>query len=437
MTERMEWPKANNTWSTRRHDCSEPGCNKKAHNVLVTLESGQHVSDAKYRPVCKAHSATQLKEAVVHSGVEDDDDPLGSASLGYTGGTMLPDERAAEQEISRPPRIVGDPNVIKDGRNVTGSTISVNDPKYSGPRGVVMHKIDQISGQKQIKGVSISPNDPGPHLKKLEEHHALVKGLHENDPDGLRSHVNSVVKKYVNSDASWRSLSHGERAVIKSLDANNNLSMRLFNHHVSRARNSLISNSANRAPSATGKLLYNYRPDDAAVPKTPAKGAFASDPVTAGGVSQDYKYIAGGEVIRKRPGVAQRNASLTMRNKQWRKDRQGPVSDIIALRKAHLAGDKVMTKGQALTHEGYKSKLETHGGTEASFLAQYNIIGSKRTSPAKRKRTAKKAAATPKSFTEVRNGRQFTVTQLPTVMPRKRRSDAGKQRKVVDQSDLD
>lgn len=64
-----------------------------------------------------------------------------------------------------------------------------------------------------------------------------------------------------------------------------------------------------------------------------------------------------------------------------RKAPQGPTQQIIALRKAHEAGDgQMMSHKQAMTHRGYATAFNTHvaaGGTEKNFLDNYTPMGYK------------------------------------------------------------
>ena len=59
---------------------------------------------------------------------------------------------------------------------------------------------------------------------------------------------------------------------------------------------------------------------------------------------------------------------------------QGPTNQIIALRKAHEAGDGVMSHEDAMGHRGYATAFQKHiaaGGTEHNFLDNYTLMGNK------------------------------------------------------------
>lgn len=66
--------------------------------------------------------------------------------------------------------------------------------------------------------------------------------------------------------------------------------------------------------------------------------------------------------------------------KKPRQPAQGPTNQIIALRKAHEAGDGVMSHEDAMGHRGYRTAFQAHikaGGTEQNFLDNYTPMGNK------------------------------------------------------------
>ena len=94
------------------------------------------------------------------------------------------------------------------------------------------------------------------------------------------------------------------------------------------------------------------------------------------------KTKAGEESSRRRSEQAAKNAAAREQAARNKPKAQGPTADIIALRKADVAGDGVMSSKQAMSHRGYAMAFQRFQSanpkaSETDFLNQHTMMGNK------------------------------------------------------------
>lgn len=373
--------------------CSVPGCTNKVHGVVTTAGAGALEStdinvpeqEIKRTPVCKEHIPGDVKNtlSLLRTGDTSEDYTLESAD--DIKGFIPLNRREVEVEKIKQNRI-------------------------DLPVAAIARK-----GRRERTANAVSS-----HEKMIS---SMVKN---NDTAGLRKHIDSVMGSYVSGAVSWAGLPSHHRALLKSLDSNNNLDYNLYKKHISAVRRNLKKNEVRRTAPSTPNIF------------------------TQVGQETDVRDLPLGERSHERPDVRERNQSDEHRAKlsqaairagsgditrirNWEESggqrpgrvsklrtgkhiprpddtriitakMQGPVSDIIALRKAHISGEfgDVMSEKEAKGHLNYAKALKEHvksGGTEETFLNQFTDMG-------KKSRT--------KKTLEQRDGQTVQVTQLPT-----------------------
>ena len=426
---KVKWSRVDSARAGRRRaNASAPKCatcGTKAHGIVVSAPEGtQGTEDLVRTPYCKTHLPTGTQGAIsVYK--KSDNDPLGTyeatseqryadelpAPVGPATTVPKPDDSI--QTIGK----VAVPHVLnRRTMEIYKTTEAARGEGYG--KSATELGIGRIAGTERHRTIDS-------HIEALNDQHDMVKAMLEyGDNEGLQDHVNDTIKRFEGTNGDMSKLTHADRAILNSLDNTDQLDWKKFTRYTKKSINNLKSNQVVRSP-ARNKNLFIGRPE--VEPAQPYREVDTS--------GLDVGEI---ETVRKRPDVVElsrdeefqkkvraghkRGGKTQAKGGKVTKVRrnQGPVADIIALRKAALSGEAFggqpisFSQKEAKSHLTYNRQLRKHvagGGSEETFLDRFTDTG-----------RAKRGVVS--TGRVERDGRKVKITELKTVMPRAKKKKA-------------